>query len=286
MIHILIPLGDVNTTAHLITNYLAEQNGSFVVLIILAERPEVLIFKKGDVRQTLNDGMLYDALSEIRVSQKVSGKLKCLIGRYFNEGSIIIPIYGTRAWIISSSFIGSTEQLQACVAVALKNAEAYERLKKEAAEDPLTGLYNKKYLYIRLREEMARADRTGEIITVLMLDIDSFKEINDCHGHVFGDRVLKKVAQTIKRNIRTSDIASRFGGDEFVVVFAGLKNAKEAECCIERIKKEIYEEMGINASTGIAVYRKGKRKVSPEDLISAADEDMYREKKEIQKNYL
>jgi len=277
VIHILIPLSDVNTTAHLIVNYLAEKNGFFVALVILAERPEVVIFKKGDLRQTVSDGILYGMLAEIKSSQTVSGKLRSLIGRYFNKGSIIIPICGTKARIISSSFIDDTEQLY--IAGALKNAEAYEKLKKEAAEDPLTGLYNKKHLYIRLREEKARADRTGETIAVLMLDIDGFKEINDCRGHVFGDNILKSVAQTIKRNIRASDIASRFGGDEFVVVFTALKNVREAEHCIERIKKEIYEELGINTSTGISVYKGGEKEVALEELVSAADENMYKEKR-------
>ena len=103
-------------------------------------------------------------------------------------------------------------------AMALENARLYEETRKLADHDQLTGFYNHRYLHERLGEEVVRAQRTKRPLAVLMLDLDDFKLVNDTFGHLFGDRVLVHVAGIIREVLRGSDVAARYGGDEFAIV--------------------------------------------------------------------
>ena len=102
--------------------------------------------------------------------------------------------------------------------MALENARLYETARNLADRDPLTGFFNHRYLHERLAEEVVRAARTRRQLSVIMLDLDDFKLVNDTFGHVFGDRVLVHVAELIRATLRASDVAARYGGDEFAVI--------------------------------------------------------------------
>ena len=111
-------------------------------------------------------------------------------------------------------------------------------LRRRADRDPLTGFYNHRYLHERLGEEVVRAQRGKRPLSVLMLDLDDFKLVNDTFGHLFGDRVLTWAAELIKATLRVSDVPARYGGDEFAVILPDTDPA-EATRAAERILERL-----------------------------------------------
>ena len=103
-------------------------------------------------------------------------------------------------------------------AMALENARLYEDARNLADRDPLTGFYNHRFLHERLGEEVVRSQRARRPMSVLMLDLDDFKLVNDTFGHLFGDRVLTWTAELIRSTLRASDVPARYGGDEFAII--------------------------------------------------------------------
>ncbi|HOV14032.1 MAG TPA: sensor domain-containing diguanylate cyclase, partial [Spirochaetota bacterium] len=173
------------------------------------------------------------------------------------------------------------EHLSIQAAVALDNANLYEL----AISDGKTKLYIHRYFQTRLDEELKRTARYGGEISLIMFDLDHFKSINDTYGHQMGDEVLIKVAGIIKSNCRTSDIPSRFGGEEFAVIL--VETGKEGAFVYgEKIRKIVEEsvflyndkEIKITISVGITSYRDNNPKNSI-DFISMADKALYYSKK-------
>lgn len=130
------------------------------------------------------------------------------------------------------------QRLGAIAAVCLENAFNREQLRLTSLTDPLTGLYNRRYLEQRLAGEVARAQRHRQALSFLFLDADHFKRVNDTYGHDAGDRVLVHLGSYLKRLLRTSDIAVRYGGEEFAMVLpqTELANAREMA---ERIRRSV-----------------------------------------------
>jgi len=116
-----------------------------------------------------------------------------------------------------------------------------ELLKQQNIKDPLTGLYNRRYLEEVLPKILASANRTNTKVGFLMVDIDYFKKINDSYGHDVGDNVLKGVSNIILNNLRESDIAVRFGGEEFLIILTNLKNEDDLIKVAEKIRKKVEE---------------------------------------------
>jgi diguanylate cyclase (GGDEF)-like protein len=116
---------------------------------------------------------------------------------------------------LASDFLA---HLGVVAAICLENALNRSRLLRTGVTDFLTGFHNRRYLSARLREELARAQRTAGTVGLLMIDVDHFKRINDTHGHLAGDSVLKEISRRIASQIRSSDTGARFGGDEFAVL--------------------------------------------------------------------
>lgn len=148
----------------------------------------------------------------------------------------------------------------------------HEALKREATTDFLTGLRNRRYFYRRLAEAIERYQKYGEPFGVAVLDVDELKEINDKHGHLRGDETLKEIAQALRRAVRASDCVARFGGDEFVILFAGAPNE---EGLLDRLQREI-ESCATTLSIGMAFCPKDG--TTADELITAADNRMYKTK--------
>ncbi len=173
---------------------------------------------------------------------------------------------------------------------ALKNARLFEKVSREkdylkeiAIKDQLTSLYNHNFFYSRLDEEFERAVRYETPLSLIMMDIDNFKNINDTYGHRIGDIVLKEIAAMIRRGVRKTDIVARYGGEEFAVVLPHtlLKGAvDEAERIRELIESHAYAGLvnnRITMSFGVASYPQ-KGAMNSGDLVNHADDALYRAK--------
>ena len=164
---------------------------------------------------------------------------------------------------------------------------ANNQLEKLAMVDSLTGLLNRRAIYKFARGELERARRVSEPISVIFLDIDKFKEVNDQHGHLRGDEALKLVAQIIKERSRAYDGIGRWAGDEFLVVLPGT-TAENAKNAAKRIVEGIAlielinldgDMFSLTASAGVATQLKVTGAVALlDDIIQAADEALYRAK--------
>src|SRR5207237_3918784 len=138
-------------------------------------------------------------------------------------------------------------ELLARVRALLRTKQTHDRIRKLQAaleqmvvNDPLTGLHNRRFLMDRLLQEMQRSDRHGEPLAFAMIDLDGFKPINDLYGHVLGDKVLRAVGNAISRSVRVSDIAARYGGDEFAVILPQTPPEGAMRVC-ERLLRAISE---------------------------------------------
>ena len=170
------------------------------------------------------------------------------------------------------------------MALSIENALKYQQAESSATTDYLTGLPNARSLFLQLDRELARCKRTKSSITVMVCDMDGFKQINDRFGHLEGNRVLKIFAQRLKESCREYDYVARMGGDEFVVVAPGLtQDAARAKMLMlrEMAKKagfEVCREDILSLSVGQAVYPADGP--DAEELLAEADRRMYHEKQQ------
>jgi diguanylate cyclase (GGDEF)-like protein len=174
------------------------------------------------------------------------------------------------------------------VSLALANLKLRDTLRQQSLRDPLTGLYNRRFLEEYLVHERVRATRKNRPLSVIMLDIDHFKRVNDTFGHLVGDDVLREVSMIIQREVRTVDIVARYGGEEFVVVLP--ETAEEgAVAFAERVRQRIAEHrvageegeeaLSLTVSIGVATFPSSSIE-TVDDLISHADDALYRAKAE------
>jgi diguanylate cyclase (GGDEF)-like protein len=175
------------------------------------------------------------------------------------------------------------------LATALANAIAYHDATRQTLIDDLTRLYNVRYLYQTLEGEIRRARRYDSAVSVVFMDLDGFKLVNDAYGHRAGSATLTEVAQVIVRSVRDSDFVARFGGDEFVLMLPET-SAKRALQMAERVRQRIAAhrfkggvgaDIYLTASFGVASFP--EHATQPEKLIELADAAMY-EAKQCDKN--
>ncbi|HUK48919.1 MAG TPA: diguanylate cyclase [Terriglobales bacterium] len=169
------------------------------------------------------------------------------------------------------------------IALAIENALRFRQAESSATTDYLTGLPNARSLFLQLDHELARCKRSNSSLTVMVCDMDGFKQINDRFGHLEGNRVLVRFAQMLKKSCREYDYVARMGGDEFVVIAPGL-TAEAANSKIENLRqlvqkagKEVCGENSLSLSIGQAVYP--ETGLDAEDLLAEADRRMYMEKR-------
>src|SRR5216683_3251870 len=165
----------------------------------------------------------------------------------------------------------------------LDNARLFEQVHHLAVSDPLTGLANYRRLLDVLENETERTDRTGRPFSVLLLDLDGLKNINDGYGHLVGSRAICRLADILRIHCRAIDTAARYGGDEFALV---LPESEEDEA--HRVANRIREVMAnddepprLSASIGISIYRGDGQRI--EKLLSEADQNLYAEKAKREK---
>jgi diguanylate cyclase (GGDEF)-like protein len=196
----------------------------------------------------------------------------------------VVAVQSARVGAFTEAHQRLLESIALQIAGALQNAHLYEL----AMVDGLTGLFVRRYFDARIEEEIERSRRYGVPFSVIMIDVDDFKKLNDTHGHLVGDRVLRAIANVVKEQMRGVDTAARYGGEEMSVILPRTEMVG-AYNLAERIREAIADlrvttdddpprSLGITASLGIAAYPESKAQTS-EDLVRKADRALYRAKK-------
>ncbi|MCE5199533.1 sensor domain-containing diguanylate cyclase [bacterium] len=210
-----------------------------------------------------------------------------MVAPIVNFGKLLgtINVYDVSAHAFSSDDLRTLGFVAGRAAVAIENASAFEQVRDSAIRDPLTNLHNGGYLISFLQRELRRSERLGGRASVIGIDLDNFKAINDSMGHQEGDRVLREVASIFCGQLREYDQAFRNGGDEFVVVLPDTPSS-EAVRVAARIQSEVdsyaagmADTVGVKlgASVGVATYPKDAD--NPEELLAKADANMYENKR-------
>jgi len=173
------------------------------------------------------------------------------------------------------------------IAIAIQNAQLHQQMKNLAITDGLTNLYNFRYLQERLKEEVKRAQRYERSLSLIMADIDYFKDFNDNYGHPEGNKVLKVLANILKTNVREIDIVGRYGGEEFIIILPEA-NKDETQEIAERIrlKVERYKFINKNNHSGknkltlsLGVTSCFQEIISPQGLVYKVDQALYQAKR-------
>lgn len=167
-------------------------------------------------------------------------------------------------------------------AIAIENAKFFTKVQELTITDDLTGLYNSRFLHTRLEHEVARAKRFKYELSMVFIDLDYFKEVNDLYGHLLGSKLLREVAQLVLRQIRNIDMACRYGGDEFIILMPETTK-QNALLVAEKLRKKIksttfLKDEGIDCrltgSFGVASFPEDAK--NKNDLIHMADKAMYK----------
>ena len=203
----------------------------------------------------------------------------------FNERFIgTLSVYHVDAAFYRDDHRRLLDRVSEQAAAVINNSILFEQTRDDSLTDSLTGLPNTRFLFMHLTRELARAERLKSEVSLMVMDLDSFKEINDSHGHHVGDRALCEVARVLRTAIRPYDICVRYAGDEFIVVLSGC-GADEAEHKRQELQTTIdavYFEarpgkrVKLGISVGAAVFPQDGE--SYEALLATADSRMYQDK--------
>jgi diguanylate cyclase (GGDEF)-like protein len=168
--------------------------------------------------------------------------------------------------------------------IALENARLHRIVERQALVDGLTGIANRRQCEDSLTTETAQAERLGTPLTLVLADLDDFKAVNDVHGHAVGDDVLREFAEVLKATLRDSDLAGRWGGEEFLLLLPGA-DAEGGANLADRVRAGLAERsflgrngevVTVTCSFGVAQHDPGGTK---RDLFAAADQALYRAKR-------
>jgi diguanylate cyclase (GGDEF)-like protein len=166
-------------------------------------------------------------------------------------------------------------ELEAKIVRCITERDLKKELSRLSVTDSLTGLFNQRQFYMRLREEIVRSTRQKHPLALILLDLDNFKEYNDRHGHIAGDHALRDVGKSILRSIREGvDSGYRYGGDEFAIILID-SDIPIAEEIGKRVRAAIKDSGELKASLGYAVY---KEEMNLTDFVKLADSNLYKSK--------
>lgn len=220
-----------------------------------------------------------EKLEEFLVEAKMKSYIMVpLVSKQTHFGSLLV--FSSRE-TVSDSELNFLSLFAKQIELAITIADLFQAVKEQAITDGMTGLYNRRYFEEFIKKEAIRAERQNQKFTVIGLDLDHLKQINDNYGHNYGDIAIKTIAEVLKNNARSIDIAARLGGEEFNLILPGVDSAGG---CIaaERIRKAIaaveLEKIGhITASLGVATYLEHSDDI--EELMEITDRAMYESKR-------
>ena len=202
----------------------------------------------------------------------------------------VVALYHAEKDFFTSDHLRILLAVSSKMALAIENAMKYEQAESSAVTDYLTGLPNARSLFLQLDRELARCKRDNKTLTVMVADLDRFKQINDRFGHLEGNRVLRLFAHSLKETSRKYDYVARMGGDEFVVIAPGLtpeaaaRKAEQMRDLAQQAGKDVCNEDILSLSVGNAVFPEDG--TDAEKILSEADKRMYLQKQSqsVQKN--
>ena len=201
-----------------------------------------------------------------------------LVSKQTHFGSLVV--FSSRD-TLSDSELNFLSLFAKQIELAITIADLFQAVKEQAVTDGMTGLYNRRYFEEFIKKEAIRSERQNQKFTVIGLDLDHLKQINDMYGHNYGDIAIKAIAEVLKNNARSIDVAARMGGEEFNLILPGVDSAGG---CIaaERIRKAIeavkLEKIGhITASLGVATYLEHSDDI--DELLEITDHAMYESKR-------
>ena len=203
------------------------------------------------------------------------------------HGHIIVPLKTVRKVVgalclytppeveLNEEMAGLLSSIGNLIGVGIYNASLYEETKSSSLHDPLTGLANRRFMEIQMEKIIDSARRYDKPFSIVMVDIDHFKDYNDTHGHLDGDKLLARIAEILLKVWRSADHIFRYGGEEFLTILpeTGLKMAFAAA---ERLRRAVEAEAGVTVSLGVASYRSATDDL--ESLVRRVDEALYRAK--------
>jgi diguanylate cyclase (GGDEF)-like protein/putative nucleotidyltransferase with HDIG domain len=194
----------------------------------------------------------------------------------------VVALYHVEKDFFTSDHLRILQAVSSKMALAIENAKKYEQAESSAVTDYLTGLPNARSLFLQLDRELARCKRDNKTLTVMVADMDGFKQINDRFGHLEGNRVLRLFAHSLKETSREYDYVARMGGDEFVVIAPGLtaeaaaRKAEQMRDLAKQAGKDVCNEDILSLSVGKSVYPEDG--MDAEKILSEADKRMYLQK--------
>lgn len=201
-----------------------------------------------------------------------------LMSKDVHFGSLIVFSSREKVSMNELNFLGLfAKQIELAITIA----DLFQAVKEQAVTDSMTGLFNRRYFEEFIKKEAIRAERQNQHFTVIGLDLDHLKQINDVYGHNYGDIAIKAIAEVLKNNARSIDIAARMGGEEFNLILPGIDSAGGLVAA-ERIRKAIegveLEKIGhITASVGVATYLEHSDDL--DELLELTDQAMYESKR-------
>lgn len=177
----------------------------------------------------------------------------------------------------------SVENIEKTISLTCVNLDLKRRLQYDAIHDPLTGLYNRRYFEENLLREIMKSRRIPVVFNILMIDVDDFKRINDKYGHQMGDEVLKSISNMFRHDVRISDVACRFGGEEFIIMMEtsveyGYKRAEQLRKNVAALTFSVGDQTLSNVTISIGLTAYPKHGDSMEILIKNSDEALYKAK--------
>lgn len=284
-------------------------------LSVVAEAESETIKRASDILKTpiqarrlayTQDGMFAEALENRKIiqSKNIASSLKAIIPNIEQKqlddiltdksvrSIIVIPLYSMENPFGLFCVFSSRDELAEAetdflsmfaqqIELAITIADLFEKVKEQAVTDGLTGLYNRRYFEEYLKKEVTRAKRINQPFSIIGIDLDFLKKINDEYGHAFGDLAIKSIAEVLMANARSIDTAARMGGEEFNVILPGV-TSEGAMIAAERIRKAIeskeLDTIGhVTASIGVATFLEHSGNI--DDVLELTDQAMYLSKR-------
>jgi len=242
----------------------------------VVERGEAMVItdlsRDSRVSQNRMDGFLINSGSVVCMPVRTSGKVLGIIQMV----NVDMQVYTRNEMLLQT--------LADYAAIAIENARAVRRIQELSITDDCTRLYNARHMFNVLADEIHRSQRFGYEFSLLFLDLDHFKRINDEHGHLIGSQLLAQVGRLLRENLRLVDSAFRYGGDEFAILLP--QTSKEAALFVAKRLMAVFRnerwlagkahQVSLQASVGIACYPGDA--ITPQDIVQRADEMMYQVK--------